>query len=58
MKVFPKSCKFTFRTLERGKTFNESIVGIYRKNTTQLLWKGKRKDSNEAVENLTKNKFF
>ena len=56
MKVYPKSCKFTFRTLERGKTFNESIVGIYRKNTTQLLWKGKRKDSNEAVENLTKGK--
>ena len=56
MKVYPKSCKFTFRTLERAKNLNDSIIGIYRKNTTQLLWRGKRKDSNEAVENLTKGK--
>ena len=54
MKVYPKSCQFTFRTLERAKNLNDSIVGIYRKNTTQLLWKGKRKDSNEAVKKLAK----
>ena len=56
MKVYPKSCQFTFRTLERAKNLNDSIVGIYCKSSAQLLWKGKRKDSNEAVENLTKEK--
>lgn len=48
-KNFPK---FTFRVLNRGTTFGESVIAIYRKNAIRgeaPLWIGKRKDSKKFL---------